>query len=55
MTATTITALAAREHVDDLLRQAEHRRRPAELRSPRRVKLSIRHPFARRAPRTAVA
>jgi hypothetical protein len=55
MTATTLTHLAAREHVNDLLRNAQRNRNRAEVSSPRRITLSIRRPFARRVGRTAPA
>ncbi len=55
MTATTLTHLAAREHVNDLLRKAERNRHRAEVSASRRIRLSIHRPFARRAGRTATA
>jgi len=53
MTATTLTHLAAREHINDLRRQAEQSRRAPRLqRSPRRI--AIGRVFARRViPRIA--
>ena len=41
MTHTTLTYVAAQEHINDLMRSAERRRRVAEVRAPRRVRLSI--------------
>ena len=55
MTATTVTYLAAQERINDLRRDAEHRRRAAEAGGPRRVRLSIPRLFARRAPGTVTA
>ena len=55
MTATTLTSLAAREHVNDLLRDADRRRRITEVAAPRRTRLSIRRRFARRVARPATA
>ena len=55
MTATTLTHLAAREHANDLLRKAERNRHGADVSAPRRIRLSIRRPFARRVGRTAPA
>ena len=55
MTATTLTYLAAREHVNDLLREAERNRRAADVPAPRRLTLSIPRPFARRVGRAAKA
>jgi hypothetical protein len=52
MTATSLTYLAAREHINELMRDAERRRRIAGARSPRRVRLSIPRVFARRAPKS---
>jgi hypothetical protein len=53
MTHTTLTYLAAQEYINDLMRDAERRRRVAEARAPRRVRLSIPRLFARRVARTA--
>jgi hypothetical protein len=56
MTAITVTHLAAQEHINDLLRDAEHSRRAAEVRPPsRRVTLWSRRRFARRVVRPATA
>ena len=48
MTATSLTYLAAQEHVADLLREAEHSRRAAEVRPSRRSTLATPRRFARR-------
>jgi hypothetical protein len=48
MTATSITHLAAHEHINDLLLEAEHSRRAAEVRRSRRPTLATPHRFARR-------
>jgi hypothetical protein len=50
-----LTPLVAREHVNDLLREAHHSRRVAEVPAPRRLRLSLLHPFARMRPRPATA
>ena len=55
MTATTFTDLVAQEHVNDLMRDAERRRRVAAARCPRRIRFSIPRVFARLAARTATA
>lgn len=55
MTATSLTYLAAREHINDLMRDAERGRRVAEARCPRRIRFPIPRVFARRAARTATA
>ena len=55
MTATTLTYVAAREHNNDLRREAERNRRAADLGAPRRIILSVPRPFARRVARTAKA
>jgi hypothetical protein len=55
LTATTITRLAAREHVNDLVREAERTRRAAEVTTPRRVRRRLANRFARRVPRPATA
>jgi hypothetical protein len=55
MTATTLTYFAAREHVNDLRREAERNRRRADVSAPRRITLSIPRPFARRVGRTTAA
>ena len=55
MTATALTYLVAQEHINDLMRDAERRRRVADVRSPGRVRLSIPRVFARRIGRTATA
>lgn len=48
----TITSLAAREHINDLSREAEQSRHARELSRPRR-RFSISGPFGRRVPRSA--
>ena len=48
MTAASLTYLAAREHINDLLREAEHSRRAAEVRPSRRSTLATPRRFARR-------
>lgn len=48
MTGTSLTYLAAQEHVNDLLREAESSRRAAESRPTRRVKISLPRLFRRR-------
>jgi hypothetical protein len=55
MTATSITHLAAQEHLNDLLREAEHGRRVAEVRPSRRFTLWSPRRFARRVVRPATA
>jgi hypothetical protein len=55
MTPTTLTSLAAREHVNDLLRDAERRRGINEVAAPHRTRLSISRRFARRVARPATA
>ena len=56
MTGITVTHLAAQEHINDLLREAEHSRRVADVRPPsRRVMLWSRRRFARRVLRPATA
>jgi hypothetical protein len=55
MTAATLTYLIAQEHINDLMRDAERRRRVAEVRPLGRLRLSFPRVFARRAARTAVA
>jgi hypothetical protein len=56
MTAITLTHLAAQERINDLLREAEHSRRVADVRPPsRRVMLWSRRRFARRGVRRATA
>jgi hypothetical protein len=54
MTATSITHLVAQEHINDLLREAEHSRRAAEVRPSRRSTLSAPRRFARRVVRRVV-
>ncbi|MDQ2895110.1 MAG: hypothetical protein M3Y09_05610 [Actinomycetota bacterium] len=51
----TITYLAAREHINDLLRDAEHSRHVAETRRRPRIRLALPRLTARRTPRTATA
>jgi hypothetical protein len=48
MTAITLTQLAAQEHTNDLLREAERNRRAAEVRPTRRSTLATPRRFARR-------
>ena len=48
MTATSPSYLAAEEHINDLLREAEHSRRAAEVRRSRRSTLATPRRFARR-------
>jgi len=48
----TITSLAAREHINDSIREAERSRRCAEVRGQGRIKLALPRRVARRAPRT---
>ena len=55
MTASTITYLAAREHINDLQREADRRRLATEHRAPRRARLTIPRAFTRRVPRAATA
>lgn len=55
MTATTLTYIAAQEHINDLMRAADRRRRIVEVPSPDRVRWSISRVFTRRVPRTATA
>ncbi len=55
MTASTITYLIAREHINDLIRDAERRRHVAEVRSPDGVRLSLPRVFTRRVRRAATA
>ena len=47
----TISSLAAREHINDLTREAERSRRCAEVRGQGRIKLALPRRVARRAPR----
>jgi len=53
MTATSLTYLAAQEHINDLLREAKHSRRAAEVRRSRRSTLATPRRFARRVVRPA--
>jgi len=55
MTATALTYIAVQEHINDLMRDAERRRRATEARPPRRVRLSIPRLSTRSAARTATA
>jgi hypothetical protein len=55
MTATTFTYLVAREHINDLRREAERHRLAAEVATPRLVRFSIPRLFARRIARPAAA
>jgi len=47
----TITALAARERINDLTRESERSRRCTEVRGQGRIKLALPRRVARRAPR----
>ena len=53
MTASHLTYLAAREHINDLVRDADRRRVAADARSARRLGLSIPRVLIRRSPRAA--
>jgi hypothetical protein len=53
MTASHLTYLAAREHINDLMRDADRRRIAAEARPPRRLAIWIPRVLARRATRAA--
>ncbi len=55
MTATALTYIVAQEHINDLMRDADRRRRVAEVRSPGRVRLSIPRVFTRRVARATAA
>jgi hypothetical protein len=55
MTATTLTHIAAAEHVNDLRREAERQRRAAEVPTPSRDSRSIPRWLARRVLRSATA
>ena len=55
MTATTLTYLAAREHINDLRREAERHRRAADGTNRHRFRCSIARPLARRLVRPASA
>lgn len=55
MTATTLTYLAAREHINDLRRDADLHRRTTEVSSPRRFRLALPRRFARHVARPATA
>jgi hypothetical protein len=55
MTATSPTYLTAREHIDDLQREALRHRLAAELRGPRRPWLRVLRPRTRRVARAATA
>jgi hypothetical protein len=55
VTASHITDVVAREHINDLVRDADRRRRAAEARPPRHLRLSIPRVIARRIPRAATA
>ena len=46
-----ITDHAAREHINDLIREAERSRRCAEVRGQRHIKLALPRRVTRRAPR----
>jgi len=47
MTVTTLTCIAAPEHINDLLRDAEAGRRAGELRATHRIRRSLSQLFAR--------
>jgi hypothetical protein len=55
MTATTLTYIVAREHISDLRREAERRRRASEAATPRTVRHSVPRLLPRRIGRTAAA
>jgi hypothetical protein len=55
MTATSLSYVIAQEQINDLMRDAERRRRVAEVRSPGRVRLSVPRVFTRRVRRAATA
>jgi hypothetical protein len=55
MTATTLTYIAAREHINDLRREADRHRRAGEVTTPRGLKRSIPRSLARRVGRPATA
>jgi hypothetical protein len=48
----TVAYLAAQEHVNELIREAEHTRGQAEFTPRRRIALSLPRFSIRRAPRT---
>jgi hypothetical protein len=51
----TITSMVAREHVNDLLREAEQRRLGAEVRRPRRLRFTMPRLLGRLATGRIVA
>jgi hypothetical protein len=55
MTATSLTYIAAQEHIDDLRREAGRHRLAAGVATPRPVRFSIPRLFARRNARPAAA
>lgn len=55
MTASHLTYLAAREHINDLVRDADRRRQTAQTRPPRRLALPLPRMLARRSPRATTA
>lgn len=55
MTATTLNYIAAREHINDLRREAERHRRAAGVTTPRGFSRSISRSLARRVGRPATA
>ncbi|HYB26185.1 MAG TPA: hypothetical protein VEF89_06205 [Solirubrobacteraceae bacterium] len=55
MTASTVTYLAAREHINDLLREADRDRDAAKAAAPRPVRRWVANPFARRLPQPETA
>ena len=52
---TTITCLAAQEHINDLLRDSRDARRHADVRRRRRIRFTAPRLLTRRARRTATA
>jgi len=50
-----IVYMAAREHINDLIREAERYNRAAEVCPPRRITLHLPRFLTRRAPRPATA
>jgi hypothetical protein len=52
---TTITSLTAEQHINDLLRDAQHARRPVEHRPQRPTRFATPRLLARLVHRTATA
>jgi hypothetical protein len=50
-----LTHLVAREHINDLLREADRSRRAAQVAASRRLRLPLPHLLARLRPRPATA